>query len=139
MMRNSTGRWQRDKDKATFWRRQIALQKSSGESIATFCKKHNFAQSTFCNWKRELTLRDRESNKTEEVTGEIDSQFSFFPVRLVEPNEKQSQQSAARPAAPAEVKTSELEINLLGTATLIVKANTNLALVAKLLNALESK
>jgi transposase-like protein len=36
------------------WRRRIAEQQSSGQSIAAFCRRHDLTQVSFHYWKRRL-------------------------------------------------------------------------------------
>lgn len=59
--RKSTSRWQRDPEKEKFWRDKITGWLSSSLSIRAYCKRVNISESCFYAWRREITIRDRES------------------------------------------------------------------------------
>lgn len=59
------GRLRRDGRKERGWRRAIADQTRSGESIRAFCRTRGLPEASFYHWRRELRLRDREGGSKE--------------------------------------------------------------------------
>ena len=49
----------RDPEKEQFWRRMVARQRQSAETIRAFCEREGVSQPSFYQWRRELARRDR--------------------------------------------------------------------------------
>lgn len=51
----------RDRGAERKWRELVARQAKSRMSVRAFCKEHGLHETSFYYWRRELRLRDRES------------------------------------------------------------------------------
>lgn len=99
--------WARDEDKENFWRSEIDLWKVSGLSVSEFCKRHGISDGSFRSWRREISIRDREtSSSSNDVRGVThflpdtvkDSRGRVIPARfkkLCQTSEKSGAQSQA--------------------------------------------
>jgi hypothetical protein len=56
----SRSQWERESGKESFWRKQIAAWKASGQTVRSFAKANGFSQQLFYSWRREISIRDRE-------------------------------------------------------------------------------
>jgi len=59
---SSERRLRRNGDRERAWRQAIADQERSGESIRAFCRQRELQEASFYHWRREIRLRDRESD-----------------------------------------------------------------------------
>jgi transposase-like protein len=64
----------RDSDREQFWRQTILQQRSSGQSIAQFCRSGGLSPASFYAWRR--TLAEREPSPASTVP-------MFAPLRVV--------------------------------------------------------
>lgn len=80
-------------------------------------------ESSFRAWRREISLRDRESTRAQENSAVA----PFVPVRLVPDAERSTPEKEA------------LQIQLPGGASLAVTERSDLNLVARIFTALEAK
>jgi hypothetical protein len=85
--------------KESHWREVLARQAASGVSVRRFCASERIAEASFYAWRRELALRDRETQAAPEV-GDARSRHTsrraegfattpntggeFIPLRLIE-------------------------------------------------------
>ena len=67
----------RDLAKEAAWRRRLARQAESGQSIRAWCRRHRVTEAGFHWWRRELARRD-----AEEQVG------SFVPVHVTDDPER---------------------------------------------------
>ena len=84
----------RDRKKAAFWRRMVAGQEASGESVRGFCRRHRLSEKSFYRWRRELRRREmtlpggtcEPSADTEAASADEAAALwpAFVPVRLRE-------------------------------------------------------
>lgn len=90
----------RSVQKEVHWREVVARQAASGVSVRRFCADEGIAEASFYAWRRELALRDREtqavSQAGEAPTGPNGRQGEgrlaaspnnggeFIPLRLIE-------------------------------------------------------
>lgn len=126
-------RWQRDEDKESFWRIHIDAWKKSGLSVRKFCHANFLTESSFRAWRRELSLRDREGTaQGTPVSAAAAEQSPFVAIRLV-PDRPAHDTIASEPAS------GSLQIQIRGCATLSVTDQTDMALVARLVSALEAR
>lgn len=116
----------RDMAKESHWRSVITKQEQSGLSVRNFCQREKVRESQFHWWKRELRLRDRESQAAPKKQP-CDAQINpFVPVQLV-PDRQHAEESEAAP----------IEIFLPSGAKIVLKAGAPLSLVAQLLAEIE--
>jgi len=57
----SRSQWERETDKELYWRRQLADWEASGKTIRSFARSRGLPESAFYAWRREISIRDRES------------------------------------------------------------------------------
>ncbi len=119
----SKKRWQRDEVKEAEWRILIDGWRSSGLSVRQYCMSNFITESSFRAWRREISLRDRESTRAQENSAVA----PFVPVRLVPDAERSTPEKEA------------LQIQLPGGASLAVTERSDLNLVARIFTALEAK
>jgi len=67
----------RDTKKEAYWRRQFVEHRSSGKSVAEFCRRRRIPLHQFYWWKRRLASLDDQGR-----TGQDQSESGFVPVRL---------------------------------------------------------
>lgn len=67
----------RDSKKEAYWRRQFVEHRSSGKSVAEFCRRRRIPPHQFHWWKRRLSLRDDQDER-----GQAENAPEFVPVRL---------------------------------------------------------
>jgi hypothetical protein len=58
----SRSQWERESEKESFWRKQIAAWKASGQTVRSFAKANGFSEPLFYSWCREISIRARELN-----------------------------------------------------------------------------
>ena len=63
----------RNQAKESVWRRRLARQADSGQSVRAWCRRHRVKEAAFHWWRRELARRDAETPAT-----------SFVPVRVAD-------------------------------------------------------
>ena len=63
----------RDLGKESVWRRRLSQHAESGESVRSWCRKHDVTETAFYWWRRELARRDAETETT-----------AFVPVHVTE-------------------------------------------------------
>ncbi len=78
-------RSKRSVEKEEFWRLVLNEHAASGLSIKAFCKRAAVSEASFYFWRRELAIRDEQSDQTP-------SSPVIVPVRVVdsEPNNSQA-------------------------------------------------
>ncbi len=148
-------RWVRDSDKELYWRKTIADWKKSGLSIRAFCQKHDIVETSFYAWRREITIRDRETGKnTSSVDTDIpervkDSKGRVIPVHFREHHQasREAKSVAAATSAPAFVqlklaetvqkKQTDVEIVCPNGLIIRVGQDTDLELVSRIINTVE--
>lgn len=77
------------------WRRRIERQRSSGLSIAEFCRREDLSQASFHAWKRKL----RDSRSASPTSQETPTQRASHGRRSGESRRPAGQSSPPRPAA----------------------------------------
>lgn len=55
------GRGKRSKEKERQWRKTLAEQRRSGESVRGFCRERGLQETSFYWWRRQIERRDREA------------------------------------------------------------------------------
>jgi len=55
-------RSRRNEDKQRQWRRIVAEQQRGGRNVRDFCRERGLNENSFYHWRRELRLRDRETD-----------------------------------------------------------------------------
>jgi len=103
---------------ASYWKKVVAEQETSGLSATQFCKKHGFSLVTFNRWRRKIGGTSG--------TPHNNLQNPFIAVKL-----------AGLP--PGEPVDSAIEIVLPGGSTVRVTERTPLTLLSKVLRTLEDK
>ena len=90
-------------EKEEFWRLVLNEHAASGLSVRAFCNRQAVSEASFYFWRRELTIRDEQSN-------EVPDSPAIIPVRVVdsEPNNPQAELSGdgQRPASSSVIKVS---------------------------------
>ena len=124
-------RWQRDEDKESFWRIHIDAWKKSDLSVRKFCHANFLTESSFRAWRRELALRDREGSAP--GSSPTDNEKSPFVAIHLVPDQP------AHDTVTNESTAGSLQIQIRGCATLSVTDQTDMALVARLVSALEAR
>lgn len=71
-------RQQRDVNRERTWRRHIAKQPSSGQTIRAYCETHRLRETSFYFWRSEIAKRDREA------AAEPKAAPAFVPVAVIE-------------------------------------------------------
>ena len=54
-------RQQRDLKRERTWRRHVAEQRASGQTIRAYCESHRLRETSFYFWRHEIVKRDREA------------------------------------------------------------------------------
>lgn len=54
--------WARDEEKEKFWRDHVEQWRHSGLSVSEFCRQQAISVGSFRTWRRELSIRDRETS-----------------------------------------------------------------------------
>ena len=70
---------QRDLNRERTWRRHLAAQRTSGQSIRVYCEAHQLRETSFYFWRKELVKRDREA------AARPNRVPAFAPVALINP------------------------------------------------------
>ena len=90
-------------EKEEFWRLVLNEHAASGLSVRAFCNRQAVSEASFYFWRRELTIRDEQSN-------EVPDSPAIIPVRVVdsEPNNSQVELSGdgQRPASSSLIEVS---------------------------------
>jgi hypothetical protein len=88
--RTKTGRsqWERELEKESFWRAKVAAWRASGQTVRSFARANGLSEPLFYSWRREIAIRDRESNAagasgTESVSSQGDGRVADARGRLV--------------------------------------------------------
>lgn len=96
-------RSRRSVEKEEFWRLVLKEHAASGLSIKAFCKREAVSEASFYFWRRELAIRDEQSDRAPDSP-------AFVPVRVVDsdPNNSQSDltDGGQRPASSSVVEVS---------------------------------
>lgn len=123
--------WERDKEKEKFWRQEIAEWQVSGLSVTEFCRRRNIPDGSFRSWRREISIRDRETgvskgstsvtpslpDKVKDARGRViparfkemcaeaqaKKEMPFVPLTLVE-NHPKERPAPAVPVAPVYIE-----------------------------------
>ncbi len=119
-----TGRWQRDKDKASFWNRKITEHERSGLSARQFCKDNDLSEASLSYWRRALNLRAEEAKAAS-------SNPAFVPVTLVE--------EVPREPLTSTFRDEPIEIVTPGGFLLRITSGSNIGLLPIVLFALEGR
>ena len=54
-------RQERDRERERVWRRHVAGQPASGQTIRAYCAAHRLRETAFYFWRAEIARRDREA------------------------------------------------------------------------------
>ncbi len=54
-----------DGGKERIWRKSIAQQQQSGESVLAFCRARGLNESSFYRWRKRIRLGDRQADSTQ--------------------------------------------------------------------------
>jgi transposase-like protein len=108
-------------DREQFWRRHRDRHRTSGLTIADYCRRHGLAASSFHAWRRTLAARDR-------APASLAPTPAFLPVAVVE-----------APASPRESPSHEppIEIRLACGHRVRVRTGCDRALLADVLALLD--
>jgi hypothetical protein len=85
-------RQHRDLKRERTWRRHIAQQRTSGQSIRAYCESRQVRETSFYFWRQEIAKRDREAAAT--------SAPAFVPVAVIDP-------PADRTETPIDIRLAE--------------------------------
>lgn len=69
---------QRDLKRERTWRRHIAQQPGSGQTIRDYCETHRLRETSFYFWRTEIAKRDREA------AAEPKAAPAFVPVAVID-------------------------------------------------------
>ena len=105
-------RWQRDLKRERTWRRHIAAQPASGQTIRAYCETHRLRETSFYFWRSEIARRDRDAAAGLKATP------AFVPVAVID--------------APTR-RESPIDIRLAGGHRVRIRAGCDRVLVAEVL------
>jgi hypothetical protein len=71
-------RQQRDLKRERAWRRHIAEQRDSGQTIRAYCNAHHIRETAFYFWRTEIAKRDREAAADPKAAP------AFVPVAVID-------------------------------------------------------
>lgn len=71
----------RDLRKEEVWRRRLARQAESGQSVRAWCRRHRVTETAFYWWRRELARRDAERKRSARAAAPGRA-VAFVPVRV---------------------------------------------------------
>lgn len=71
-------RQQRDLKRERTWRRHIAEQRTSGQTIRSYCDAHHIRETAFYFWRQEIAKRDRDAK------AEAKAAPAFVPVAVID-------------------------------------------------------
>lgn len=108
-------RQQRDLKRERTWRRHIAEQRTSGQTIRAYCDARRIRETAFYFWRQEIAKRDREA------ATEAKAAPAFVPVAVID--------------APTRSDTS-IDIRLVEGHRLRVRSGCDRVLLADVLNLL---
>jgi hypothetical protein len=72
-------RRQRDLKREQTWRKHVERQRTSGQTVRTYCNAHQLRETSFFFWRQEIAKRDREAAATSSPVP------AFVPVAVIEP------------------------------------------------------
>ena len=114
----------RDEERWRYWRRVLEDHRSSGLSIAAFCRERGLSQASFYSWRHKIAASPAEHGSTENRSGSPSSSRPLFvsvpltdSVRQGEPFGVQLR-NGIRVSVPPQFDETALA-NLLQTATSI--------------------
>jgi len=84
-------RQQRDLNRERMWRRHIAKQPGSGQTVRAYCETHRLRETSFYFWRAEIAKRDREAAAEPKAAA-----AAFVPVAVID--------SPARRESPIDVR-----------------------------------
>jgi hypothetical protein len=71
-------RHKRDLNRERMWRRHIAEQRGSGQTIRAYCESHRLRETSFYFWRSEIAKRDREAAAGSKAAP------AFVPVAVID-------------------------------------------------------
>lgn len=101
----------RDLKRERVWRRHIAGQQRSGQTVRAYCEAHRLRETSFYFWRTEIAKRDAEAKAAP----------AFVPVAVID--------TPAHPDAP-------IDVRLAGGHRLRVRAGCDRALLADVIRLL---
>jgi transposase len=116
MIANTRRRWRREQKLAI-----LAEVDAPGGSVSEVARRHALHTSLLFRWRRDLTKRTRAASASPEQ--------SFLPVRLPPPS---------LPVPQAAARLSTIEVVLAGGRTLRVGADVDVAVLVRIVEALEA-
>src|SRR6185295_9924087 len=116
MIASTRRRWLREQKLAI-----LAEVDAPGGSVSEVARRHGLHTSLLFRWRRDLAKRPRSTSLSPEP--------SFLPVRLPPP---------PVPALPAPARSGTIEVVLAGGRTLRVGADVDMALLVRVIEALET-
>ncbi len=111
-------RLKRDMKRERMWRRHIAAQPGSGQTIRVYCETHGLRETSFYFWRTEIAKRDREA-ATEPMPAP-----AFVPVAVIDP--------------PAIRTEASIEIRLVDGHRVRVRSGCDRALLADVIRLLRN-
>jgi hypothetical protein len=69
---------QRDSKRERTWRRHVAEQRASGQTIRAYCDAHHIRETSFYFWRQEIAKRDREAAAASKAAP------AFVPVAVID-------------------------------------------------------
>ncbi len=163
--KTKTGRsqWQRELEKESYWRAKIAAWRDSGQTVRSFARTNGISEPLFYSWRREIDIRDRESNiaavsgketsgghsnvrvadargrlvplKFRETPNVGEKRNPFVPIKLVADVTDSVEPSV--PSTVTEASLTTIDIALPGRSIMRITSDTDMTLLSKILAALE--
>lgn len=106
---------QRDLKRERAWRRHIASQPGSGQTIRSYCETHRLRETSFYFWRTEIAKRDRDAAASAKAAP------AFVPVAVID--------------TPAH-RDTPIDISLAGGHRVRVRAGCDRALLADVIRLL---
>ena len=103
----------RSKEKEAQWRKHLATYEKSGLGVRAYCKREGLSENLFYAWRREIRLRDKESEKT--------SAPRFAPIEVL-PSE-----------GPRKLEADEIELCLGGDRALRFRSGCDADLLERVI------
>jgi hypothetical protein len=83
----------RDLNRERMWRRHLAAQRASGQTIRVYCEAHQLRETSFNFWRKEIAKRDRASAATPLPSPTaVPPAPAFVPIAVVDsPTERRTE------------------------------------------------
>jgi hypothetical protein len=114
-------RQQRDLKRERTWRRHIAEQRASGQTIRAYCDARQIRETSFYFWRTEIAKRDREAAAEPNT---VPKTAAFVPVAVV---------------ASSTTASSAIDIRLASGHHLRVRAGCDCRLLAEVVAVLQAR